>query len=121
MLALLKLVGIVVIAIGIIFLLRPKMVKQWMVFCEKGIRPYVMGTLRILVGILFLFAAPKSRVAWVIVTVSILALMGGITFFILGLERIRSTLRWWYGRSLLVLRILALLAIALGALILYSA
>lgn len=118
---LVKLVGIILVAIGIVFLLSPKRMRQWMVFCEKGVRPYMMGALRILVGILFLLAAPQSRVVWVIVTIGVLALLGGITIFILGLERIKSMLRWSQGRSLLVLSLIALLAIAIGVLILYSA
>jgi len=117
---LVKLVGIIVVAIGIVFLLSPNRMRQWMVFCEKGVRPYIMGTLRILVGIVFLLAAPQSRLVWIIVTIGILALIGGITFFILGLERVKSMLRWWQGRSLPVLRLIALLAIAFGMLILYS-
>ena len=92
-----------------------------MVFCVKGKRLYIGCIFRILIGIIFLSAASQSRIAWVIVTVGILALIGGLTFFILGLERVKTMLSWWHGRSLLVLRILALLAIAVGALILYSA
>ncbi len=117
---LVKLVGMILMAIGIVFLLSPKRMRQWMVFCEKGVRPYMMGALRILVGILFLLAAPQSRVVWVIVTIGILALLKGIAIFILGLERIKSMLRWSQGRSLPVLRLIALFAIAIGVLILYS-
>jgi len=118
---LVKLVGMILVAIGIVFVLSPKRMRQWMVFCEKGLMPYLMGSLRILVGILFLFAAPQSRVVWVIITVGVLALLGGIAIFILGLERIKSILRWSEGRSLPVLRLIALFAIAIGVLILYSA
>lgn len=120
MLVLVRLVGMILVAVGIVFLLSPKRIRQWIVFCEKGVRPYIMGALRILVGIFFLLAAPQSRVVWVIVTIGILALLGGITIFILGLERFRSMLRWSQGRSLSVLRLIALLAIAIGVLILYS-
>ena len=120
MLILVRLVGIILAAMGIVFLLSPKRMRQWMVFCEKGVRPYMMGALRILVGILFLLAASQSRVVWVIVTIGILVLLGSITIFILGLERVKSMLRWSQARSLPVLRLIALLAIAIGVLILYS-
>lgn len=120
MLTLVRLVGMVLVAMGIVFFISPNRIRQWMVFCEKGRRPYMMGTLRILVGIVFLLAAPQSRIGWVIVTVGILTLLGGITFFLLGLERVRSMLRWAHGRSLPVLRLIALFAIAIGVLILYS-
>jgi len=120
MLILVKLVGMIAVAMGIVFLLSPKMMRQLIVFCQKGRRPYMMGALRILVGIVFLLAAPQSSVVWVIVTIGILALLGGITIFIIGLERFKSMLRWWHGRPLLFLRLIALLAIGFGMLILYS-
>ncbi len=117
---LVKLVGMILAAVGIVFLLSPKRMRQWMVFCEKGVRPYMMGVLRILVGVVFLVAAPRSRVVWVIVTIGILALLGGITIFLLGRERFKSMLRWSEARPLPVLRLIALLAVAIGVLILYS-
>ncbi|MDH5662792.1 MAG: hypothetical protein OEY92_07330 [Elusimicrobiota bacterium] len=120
MVILVKLVGMIAVAMGIVFLLSPKMMRQLMVFCQKGRRPYMMGLLRILIGVIFLLAASQSRIVWVIVTIGILALLGGITIFILGLERFKSMLRWWHGRPLPVLRLIALLAIGFGVLILYS-
>jgi hypothetical protein len=121
MLILVRLIGIFVVGAGVIFLLSPKTMRQFMAFCGKGRELYIAGILRILIGVIFLLAASQSRIAWVIVTLGILALIGGVTFFILGLERVKTMLSWWHVRSLLVLRILALLAIAVGALILYSA
>ena len=120
MLVLVKVVGIIMVALGIIFLLSPKTMRQFMAFCGKGRELYIAGILRILIGVIFLLAASQSRIAWVIVTVGILALIGGVTFFILGLERVKTMLSWWHGRSLLVLRLVALIPIAIGVLILYS-
>jgi hypothetical protein len=120
MLILVRLVGMILVAIGIVFLISPNRIRQWIVFCQKGRKPYMMGLLRILIGVIFLLAASQSRIVWVIVTIGILALLGGITIFILGLERFKSMLRWWQGRSLLFIRLIALLAIAIGVLILYS-
>jgi small-conductance mechanosensitive channel len=120
MLILVRLIGIFVVGAGVIFLLSPKTMRRFMVFCVKGKRLYIGCIFRILIGIIFLSAASQSRIAWVIVTLGILALIGGLTFFILGLERIRSMLRWWHVRSLLVLRLVALIPIAIGVLILYS-
>jgi len=120
MLIFVKLIAIIMVGTGIIFLLGPKAMRQFMVFLEKGKRLYISAILRILIGVIFLLAASQARIAWVIVTLGILALVRGTIFFILGLDRVKTMLKWWYGRSLLVLRLIALIPIAVGALLFYS-
>jgi len=121
MLILVKLVGIVTVVMGIIFLLSPKTMRQFMLLWEKGKRLYIGCALRILIGIIFLLAASQSKLIGVIVTLGIVLIISGGSILILGLDRVKTMLKWWYGRSLLVLRLIALLAIVVGALILYSA
>lgn len=121
MLILVRLIGIFIVGMGMTFLLKPKMLKQFVAFLEKGRRLYLVGTLRIFIGIILLLAASQCRLVGVVVTLGILALIGGITIFALRLERIKSMLSWWNRRSLLVLRLMGLIALALGALLLYSA
>ena len=120
MLILVKLIGIVMVAMGIIFLVSPTTMRQFMLLCEKGKRVYMMGVLRILFGVIFLLTASQSRIVGVTVTLGILFIIAGVTIFILRLDRIKTMLKWYYGRPLLVLRLIALIVIALGALILYS-
>ena len=120
MLALVRIIGIIMVALGIIFLLNPKIMRQFMAFCEKGRRLYIAGILRILIGVVFLSAASQSRLVGVMVTLGILLIIAGSTIFILRLDRLKTMLKWYYGRSLLVLRLIALIPIAIGVLILYS-
>jgi hypothetical protein len=56
-----------------------------------------------------------------VLAVGILSLAKGIMLFTLGREKIESILKWYQARSLLVLRLIALIAIAFGALLIYSA
>ena len=120
MLILVKLIGIVMVGFGIIFLVSPTTMRQFMLFCEKGKRVYMVGILRILIGVIFLLAAPQARLAGVMVTLGILIIVAGGLIFILRLDRIKAILKWYYGRPLPVLRLIALIPTALGALILYS-
>jgi len=120
MLILVKLIGIITVGMGIIFLLSPKTMRQFMLLWEKGKRLYIGCILRILIGIIFLLAASQCRLVGVIVTLGILLIISGSIIFILGLDRVKTMLKWWYGRSLLVLRLIALIPIAVGVVILYS-
>ncbi|MCK4325391.1 hypothetical protein KAW55_01395 [bacterium] len=121
MLILVRLIGIVVIGMGIIFLINPKLYKQYIAFWEKGRRLYMGGILGILLGVILLLAASQCRLVGVIVALGIITLAKGILILALGPERMKSMLRWWQGRPLLVLRLLTPIAIAVGALLLYSA
>jgi len=120
MVVLVKLIGIFIVIVGIIFLVSPKTMRRFMVFWEKGKRVYIGCMLRILIGIIFLLAASQCRLIGVIVTLGILFIITGSIIFIIGLDRTKIILKWWYGRSLLVLRLIALIPIAVGVLILYS-
>ncbi len=120
MLTLAKLIGIVIVGMGITLLLSPKAMKQFMAFLGKGRRLYILGILRILFSIILLFSASQCRLVGVVLTLGVLVLIGGIIIFALGLERPKSMLKWWDRRSLVVLRFAGLIALSIGALLLYS-
>ena len=120
MLILVRLFGIVIVGMGVTFLLGPKLYRQYMAFWEQGRRLYVGGILSILIGVILLLAASGCRLVGFILTLGILCLVKGIILLTLGREKMKSMLRWWQERPLLVLRLIALIAIAFGALLLYS-
>jgi len=121
MVILIKIIGIVITLVGIIFLFCPKAIKQLMGFVRQGRRLYWAGILRLLFGVTLLLGASQCRVIWVVMAMGILFLIGGVMIFTLGLERLRSIIEWWNKRSLMVLRLWALVVLALGALLIYSA
>ncbi|MBT9144988.1 hypothetical protein B9J77_02150 [candidate division NPL-UPA2 bacterium Unc8] len=112
--------GIVAIAMGIIFLLNPMVLKQIMTFTGQGKRFYAIGALRLLIGGMLLYAASQSRLPVAIIILGILALASGIAIFTFR-EKIESMLNWFNKKSLLSLRFLGFIPLAIGALLLYSA
>lgn len=120
MLILVKFIAIVIVGMGILFLLSPKITKPFIGFWKQGKRLYIAGILRISFGIIFLLAASECRLVGIIVALGILFLIGGILIFMLGLERLKSILNWLDRRSFLALRFIGLAVIAIGALVLYS-
>jgi hypothetical protein len=120
MVILVRLIGIFAVGAGIIFLVSPKTMRQFMLFWKKGKRLYIGGMLRILIGVIFLLAASECRLVEVMVTLGILFIITGSIIFVIKLNRLKIILTWWYGRSLLVIRLIALISIAVWLLILYS-
>jgi hypothetical protein len=116
-----KLFGILMAALGVIFLISPGVVKSYIAFWPKGKRIYFGAALSLLIGIIFLLAASQCRWSLFVIIIGIWALIKGLLLFILGQKRIVSWLNWWTARPMIVLRIYALIALVLGALLIYSA
>jgi len=121
MVILVRIIGIVIGCLGIIFLINPQRVKGMIAFWSQGKRPYLGGILRALFGFIFLLAAPRCRLAWVIFIIGILASIKGLLVFILGLKKIKSLLNWWNNKPAAIFRLMGLIDLALGGLFLYCA
>lgn len=121
MVTLVRLFGIVIVVLGMVFLLNPKAMKEYISFWTKGKRIYGGGILSLLVSIIFLLAASQCRLAWFVVMLGILALIKGVVLLGLGPERLRFRFTWWQERSDIFLRLYSLLPIIIGILLIYSA
>ncbi len=121
MLIAVRVVGVLIVGMGVAFLLKPKLYKQYVAFWQPGKRLYLGAILAILIGVVFLLAATQCRLVGFIIGLGILCLVKGVMLFTLGREKIESILKWYQARSLLVLRFIGLIAIAFGALLIYSA
>ena len=113
--------GIVIVVVGIVYLLRPDVMKWLIEFLKQGKRIYLAGLIRLALAVIFLLGARECDITWVIVVFGILFLIGGVLIFILGPEKLRRILDWYQKQSVLLLRVLAVLALAIGAIIIYSA
>jgi len=116
-----EIIGIVIVCIAVVYLLKPGVMKYLMEFFKKGKRIYFAGLIRFAFAIVFLLAARECKRFWVIFAFGILFLISGLLIFVLGAEKVKSILDWYQKQSLLLLRVLALIALAIGAVIIYSA
>ena len=116
-----KIVGIVFILVGIVYLLKPDVMKRLIEFFKKGKRIYLAGLIRLALAVIFLLGARECDITWVIVVFGVLFLISGLLIFMLGPEKLRTIFDWFQKQSLLVFRVIALIALALGAVIIYSA
>lgn len=116
-----KIIGIVFVLVGILYLFKPKAAKSMMGFFKKGIRMYFAGLLRFALGVVFLLAARECRQFWIILGLGIVFLLSGLMIFIVGLKRLKSILEWWQNKSDMLIRIIAVIPIVIGGVIIYSA
>jgi len=116
-----QVIGILMFLAGVLFLLKPQIIKQIIVFLQKGYRIYFVGMLRIAMAIVFLLGARQCDMTRVIVVLAILFLLSGLLIFMLGTSKIRSMLNWYLKQSIVVLRALSLVPLLFGGLIIYAA
>lgn len=121
MVILVKLFGLIIVVLGVIFMIRPDAMKKYIAFWVKGKRLYAGGILSILIGIIALLAASQCKLVWFVVLIGILALIKGVLLFALGPEKWISKLNWWTTRSPAFLRLYSLMPITIGILLIYSA
>lgn len=120
MLILAKFLSMFIVSIGIIFLLSPNVLKQYIVFWGQGKRIYAGGILNILIGILLFMVASQCRLAGVVRTMAVLSLVKGIIILGCGLEKMKVMLKWWDKLSPLAVRVIAIVVIGIGILFFYS-
>jgi len=116
-----RILGIVFVLMGIVYLLRPDVMKWLMEFFKQGKRIYFAGLIRFALAVVFFLGALNCRIPWLIITFGILFLIGGLLIFMLGPKKLKSMIEWYQKQSLLLLRVIALIALAVGAIIIYAA
>jgi uncharacterized protein YjeT (DUF2065 family) len=92
-----------------------------MEFFKQGRRMYFAALIRLALAVVFLLSASQCRFFWVIFAFGVLLIISGLLIFILGLEKVKSYVNWWQKQPLVLLRVMALIGLAIGALIIYSA
>jgi hypothetical protein len=114
-------IGIFILVVGIAILISPAALRQLLhKFLEKRWLPYATA-LRIIVGVIFVFAAPQTKMPQIIWGLGILFILAGIIIPLLGAKRIEGVANWWLGMPDVVLRLWAVLAGILGILIAWAA
>jgi len=116
-----RIIGIVFVFMTIVYFLKPDIMKRLMEFSKQGRRMYLAAVIRLVLAIVFLLAARQCRQFWVIFVFGVLFIISGLLIFILGSEKVKSYINWWQKQPVMLLRVMALVGLALGAIIIYSA
>jgi len=121
MLGLVKLFGFLVVAIGVVFAVRPTAVKRYISFWREGRRLYLIVLLRLAFGTIFLAAASSARSSGNMTIIGIIAVAGGLLAMLVGKERMMLVLDTFSRGSIAYLRMMALVAAYFGTLVVCSA
>lgn len=116
-----KSLGILITLMGVAYLIKPDLIKRLMNFFKKSRRIYLPGLLRLALAVVFFLGARECRYPWVIFASGMVFLTGGLLIFMLGPQRIRRLLDWYREQPMLIFRVIAIIVLAFGAIIIFSA
>ena len=120
MAGLVKLIGVVIVALGAIYLVKPSIMKKYIRFWLKKKRLYFGAALSILIGLIFLFAAAQCRASWFVVLMGIISIVKGILLFVWKQKKTTELAEKIIHSPASTLRSMALVALALGAALVFA-
>ncbi len=116
-----KIIGIVFVAIAIVYILKPDVMNRLFEFFKKGNRLYLAAPIRLALGVVFLLGARECKQFWVILAIGILLLISGTLVLVLGPNKLRPMIEWFQKQSGVLHRAMALIVLAIGVVIIISA
>ncbi len=120
MLILIKLMAFLFLVIGGLFLVNPKIMKNYISFWNKDSRIRVGAIINLIFGIVFLMSASQCRVGLVMTIMGIISLIKGIFLLVSGAEKAKAMINKWQNKPQGVIRLISLLAIGMGILLLWA-
>jgi len=115
------LTGLLILGMSVFTALFPAILRKVLhLFLRKGWWNLAMAV-RVVVGILFLLAAPEARVPWLVQVFGVAFILAGISIPLVGSARLEKLAHWWLERPDYMCRLWAIAAGAVGAAILWSA
>ena len=113
-------IGALVVAEAAVILIRPGVYRKFIRFFTYGRLLYIPAAIAIAVGIVFLIYARDCRQPWIFIVFGLIAAIKGVAIFLIKPQSLKDTLTWLIERSDTTLRLLGILALAVGVLIVYG-
>jgi hypothetical protein len=113
-------VGWLTLLLGLLGIASPHSLVNAVLGISPATRFYVTVIVRMVVGIIFLFAARHCRVAWLVYLFGVIILLSGIVLLFLGAGRLDEMINWFAARSDAGLRSAYVVDVIIGALLIFA-
>ena len=112
--------GVLILGIGLTILFLPSLMR-WALrtFITRRMMP-MFSIVRVGFGIVFVLAAPSTRLPGFVWAFGLLMILAGVSLPIVRFDRLRNWADWWLEKPDAVIRGWSLLAILLGALLAWA-
>jgi hypothetical protein len=113
-------VGWLILLLGLLGIASPHSLVNGVLGMSSVTRFYVTVIVRIVVGIIFLLAARRCRVAWLVYLFGVVILLSGLVLLFLGAGRLDEIINWFAARSDLGLRSAYVVDVIIGATLIFA-
>lgn len=113
-------IGALIVFEAVVLLIKPDYYRKLVKLLAHGRLMYIPAALAIVFGVIFLVYARACNIPWLIIVFGLIMLAKGIWLFAVKIDNVRATMQWLQERGDTTLRILGILALAIGAVILYA-
>ena len=113
-------IGLLIVAQGVVGLVAPDLFVELVRFFQKPPVIYLAAAIRFACGVVLFRVAPLSRAPGALRGLGLLIALGGLITPIFGVAMARVILGWWSEGGSALVRVWAVAALALGALIIYA-
>jgi hypothetical protein len=117
MVILIKLLGLVITALGLVIFASTDFTQKLFDFFKEGKRIYYAGVVRGILGLILFVTASQSVVPLAAIALGLMFLVSGILVFAADVEKIKAFLITYSEMPGLVIRLLGLVAASFGILI----
>jgi uncharacterized SAM-binding protein YcdF (DUF218 family) len=115
-----KITGIAIILLGIIYIISPVTIKVWLKSWEKGKLPGIAVLVNFLIGALLIFSASECTISWIPFSIGALCVIKGLVLLIYGPKRLIMKASIWFEPRITLLRFSGFIPVALGIMLIMS-
>jgi hypothetical protein len=113
-------IGVVIAGVGVIGVVAPALLLNLGKSLLSANGLYAIAAVRVALGLLLLFVARFSRTPRTLRVIGVVIIINGLVTPLFGVERSEALLNWFSTQGLPFVRVMATLAIAFGAFIVYA-
>jgi uncharacterized membrane protein HdeD (DUF308 family) len=115
-----KITGIAIIFLGIIYIISPVTIKVWLKSWERGKLPGIAVLINFLIGALLMFSASECTISWIPFSIGALCIVKGLVLLIYGPKRLIMKASMWLDPRITLIRFSGVIPIVLGAMLVMS-
>jgi hypothetical protein len=112
--------SLLVAAMGALGIVSPSRLLGVVGYFQTPAGLYFAASVRLVMGVALLFAAPASRAPEVLLILGVVIIVAGFITLFFGLERFRRLIAWWSAQGPAFVRAWAAFACAFGLLLTYA-
>ena len=120
MLIIIKLLAVFYVIFGVLSLIKPEFLKKYTNYWREGKKLYIGGMIALPFVVIMLAVASQCQWPIFVYAMGILGSVKVIAIFVLGPKKFMPMLDWWDTRPDSTLRLISLVAIAIGILLFYA-